>query len=109
MESSEDGWIYRSPEAQELEWWDRSIALPYDPLVWTAIEDLFSRRWFERLWVLQEIALANENAELYCGVDSISWYCLRRAIVALDGRPGVPASVKESVYMKRIIAYGKLG
>ncbi|EME89157.1 uncharacterized protein MYCFIDRAFT_86238 [Pseudocercospora fijiensis CIRAD86] len=109
VESSEDGWIYRSTEAQEPHWWDRSKALPYSQLQWTAIEDLFSRSWFRRLWVLQEIGLANQSAMLYCGVDSISWYCLRRAIVALDGRPGVPASVKESVYMKRIIAYGKLG
>ncbi|KAI1075934.1 heterokaryon incompatibility protein-domain-containing protein [Whalleya microplaca] len=38
-----------------------------------ALRDLFSRSYFRRVWVLQEVALAAHKATLICGDKSISW------------------------------------
>jgi hypothetical protein len=39
---------------------------------WKAIEKLLSRRWFHRVWVLQEVALSNRLV-IYCGDDEFLW------------------------------------
>lgn len=39
---------------------------------WEALNDLFSRSWFQRMWVVQELALSND-AEMICGRFSIPW------------------------------------
>jgi hypothetical protein len=36
------------------------------------LDDIFGRAWFTRLWIIQEIALA-ESATLFCGRESIEW------------------------------------
>ncbi|KAM7194417.1 Heterokaryon incompatibility protein (HET) domain containing protein [Naviculisporaceae sp. PSN 640] len=43
-----------------------------------AIEDLLTRPWFKRLWVVQEIQLARD-AFVYCGMDKIPWNWLWQA------------------------------
>jgi len=40
---------------------------------WTAFLSLMQRQWFERLWTLQEIQLA-QNASLLCGKGSVDWH-----------------------------------
>jgi len=40
---------------------------------------LFCRPWFERLWVRQEISLADESALVACGSRSVLWQVFRRA------------------------------
>ena len=42
-----------------------------DPL-WHAIGDLLGRRWFTRLWVIQEVVLAS-NIVIVCGSKRITW------------------------------------
>lgn len=39
---------------------------------WAALSELMRRPWFNRRWIIQEIALAKE-ATLYCGEDNVSW------------------------------------
>src|SRR5205085_453853 len=53
-----------------------------------AIYHLLCRPWFERLWVRQEILLANSNALVMCGSREILWERLRNgwACVALKSR-----------------------
>ncbi|KAM7210329.1 Heterokaryon incompatibility protein (HET) domain containing protein [Rhypophila decipiens] len=41
------------------------------------------RSWFHRLWVLQEIQLANTSSIIQCGEDSIPWPVFRSAIELL--------------------------
>jgi hypothetical protein len=43
-----------------------------------ALEGLFTRAWFRRVWIVQEIAAARD-AILLCGRDSISWRDMCRA------------------------------
>ncbi|KAM7189731.1 Heterokaryon incompatibility protein (HET) domain containing protein [Rhypophila sp. PSN 637] len=53
---------------------------------WQVIEDLCQRSWFHRLWVLQEIQLANTSSILQCGEDSIPWPVFRSAIELLTSQ-----------------------
>ncbi|KAI0166725.1 heterokaryon incompatibility protein-domain-containing protein [Hypoxylon sp. FL1284] len=42
-----------------------------DP-IWVYVSRLFSRRWFARIWIVQEVALANELV-VVCGKHRLSW------------------------------------
>jgi Heterokaryon incompatibility protein (HET) len=42
-------------------------------------KELFSRRWFQRGWVLQEVALA-KHAVVHCGQDTVSWNNLKAIV-----------------------------
>ena len=65
------------------EWTDRTKPLPYGEKELLAIESLLSRSWFERLWIRQEIRLANSNALLMCGHDNVPWQTFRNAVFCL--------------------------
>ena len=73
------------PASQKAEphWSDMSKALPYDHEEFLAINEILSRPWFDRLWVQQEIRLANRAAIFMCGVHFIDWQSLRKAIKCL--------------------------
>jgi len=67
--------------ARALEFIERLLQLEgFDPLTqdpgstaeWAALHNLMQRPWFNRRWIVQEIALAR-SATLYCGDQSISW------------------------------------
>ena len=68
-------------------WEDDEVPLPFGLDVWESLVLLFRRSWFGRLWVWQEIRLANERAVVYCGRRSILWQILRVARVFLQMRP----------------------
>ncbi|KAL2037799.1 hypothetical protein N7G274_009524 [Stereocaulon virgatum] len=53
---------------------------------WNAIIDLLNRSWFERLWVFQEVRLAN-TADVLCGDQLVSWEAFRRAVLLSYMRP----------------------
>jgi len=75
-----------SPNCTEFEWFHSTMSrmtLPYDDDTWQAINDLLGSSWFERLWIIQEIQLANRNSILLCGTDEIPWSLFRRAITFL--------------------------
>ena len=70
---------------------DRNIPLTLDQNSLKSLLMVISRPWFERLWVQQEIALANEHAVLFCGHDSITrrhfmdaLYCIRSKRLEID-------------------------
>jgi hypothetical protein len=46
---------------------------------WVSLFQLLRRSWFDRRWVLQEIALA-KDATLYCGEDSVPWDMFTSAV-----------------------------
>jgi Heterokaryon incompatibility protein (HET) len=69
----------RTPEAAHPDWFLSGSTLPYGDDIWRAILDVVSRSWFDRVWVVQEVQLANPTATLQCGYDSIRWGRFRRA------------------------------
>src|SRR3954468_12109272 len=49
-----------------------------DPATVTALENLFSRDWFVRVWIIQEIGVARASLVL-CGPDITGWDTLCEA------------------------------
>jgi hypothetical protein len=72
------------------EWFHSSGALPFDEDAWRAIHDLVSRPWFDRVWVVQELQLANPTATLQCGSDSLNWLHFCRAAWCLFRKRAPP-------------------
>ena len=54
-----------------------------DEETWKALVHLLNRAWFFRLWIWQEVFLAQDRAELVCGDSSMGWNCFRKAILFL--------------------------
>lgn len=53
-----------------------SCSLPGpDDGIWRGIGDLYSRSWFQRLWTVQEVALAQQTL-VYCGSKVVMWHHL---------------------------------
>lgn len=82
----------RSPNATEEHWHRSWYKLPYDNETWQAIHDFISRPWFERLWIWQEIQLANHRAVMQCGDEETSWSAFRRVILCLFPKKDLPSS-----------------
>ncbi|KAF2118819.1 heterokaryon incompatibility protein-domain-containing protein [Lophiotrema nucula] len=78
-----------APEA-DTTWFRAAVDLPYSDAEWSAIQDIISRRWFDRLWVLQEITLANSKAVVQCGDYVMSWTRLRNALAPLTDKHNLP-------------------
>ncbi|KAF1848611.1 HET-domain-containing protein [Cucurbitaria berberidis CBS 394.84] len=59
---------------------ERSISAPSGPFAeaWKAFDDLFEREYWQRVWVIQEIA-ASSQVLVCCGQESISWSDLETA------------------------------
>jgi hypothetical protein len=87
VEYTIDGWFLQHPKAAEKEWFHRNASLPYNENVWTALEKLFERAWFERLWVVQEIALGNRHSVIQCGHVVVPWPLFRKAVRVLSSKP----------------------
>lgn len=79
----------------EPHWSEKFNDLPFGNEEQEAITDILSRPWFERLWVKQEIRLANCHAIVMSGFDVIAWQCLRKAVFCLDHKR--LSSVKKSL------------
>jgi hypothetical protein len=78
-----DMWMFCTPDSEEPYWCEANCKLPYDERTWEAISELLARPWFTRVWVIQEIQLANHDAVMQCGAHEISWSNFRKAIVTL--------------------------
>ncbi|KAK7217168.1 hypothetical protein V2G26_005171 [Clonostachys chloroleuca] len=75
--------INLKPEAAALVT-DMETNLPLSPQQWTSLEALLSRSWFRRLWVRQEILLANKDTIAMVGKDSIPFLHFSGAIDLLS-------------------------
>lgn len=92
VEATVDGLKFPSPGTQEPTWVDDEVTPPYAEETWSAINHLLARSWFSRLWVVQEIALANRHAVAQCGEDVVEWALLRRAARTLYSKKQLPQS-----------------
>jgi Heterokaryon incompatibility protein (HET) len=79
-----------SPNSTHQLWHRSRCELPYNQATWQAILDIFNRPWFDRLWVTQEIHLANHRATMQCGYDQISWQHFRRAAMCTFAKRDIP-------------------
>jgi hypothetical protein len=57
----------------EQEFEDPTSSLSYTEREWLTIKKLFARSWFKRLWVRQEIVLANSSAIVVAGHSTTTW------------------------------------
>ncbi|PMD38576.1 HET-domain-containing protein [Hyaloscypha variabilis F] len=67
------------------EWYHRNHTLLYDVDTWSGIADLVNRPWYTRVWIWQEILLANQSTSiLLCGPAEISWATFKNSIMCLS-------------------------
>lgn len=92
MECSRADTMLRSPECQEPSWYRSAFQLPFSTTEWTAIHRLIERTWFERLWIWQEVHLANLRVTVHCGPDDVPFYNLRRALICLREKQKLPSA-----------------
>lgn len=97
LETGRDLTRYRSPGAVELDWFRAACPLPYAMETWEAIADLVHWDYFERLWIWQETQLANSQAIVVCGLDSIAWPRFRRAVSALTTKDLPLATLRQRI------------
>jgi hypothetical protein len=72
---------FSASRRNEPEWCGGKQALPFNQATWSAIGDLLSRDWFKRVWILQEISLADQaSAKVVCGFHEFFWSPMRAAI-----------------------------
>lgn len=71
------------PTSQEPELADQKITLPNDEADLRSIYHLFCRPWFERLWIRQEILLANPKAIVICGTTGVLWSAFRTGMACI--------------------------
>jgi hypothetical protein len=75
--------LLSSPNATEPEWYLAEHSLPYDEDTWHSIYELLMHPWFDRVWIVQEIQLANPKAIMQCGTEQVPWYFFRRGVICL--------------------------
>ncbi|KAG8525465.1 uncharacterized protein KY384_009109 [Bacidia gigantensis] len=56
---------------------------PFDPRPWVAINRLFQRPWWTRVWTVQEVILPQNSIDFLCGRKSVSWLALQRVSLML--------------------------
>ena len=87
-EIHEDSASSIDPKAS-LDFWQHSLSSPTSDasdLYRSAFEDLLQRRWFRRVWIIQEVASARA-AVIVCGWRSISTKTFVRMLSILDTTP----------------------
>ena len=65
------------------QWLQKPMPFTEDQRTLAAIESFLDRSWFKRLWIWQEVRLANVGTLMMCGRDFILWNTFRDAIVCL--------------------------
>lgn len=68
------------------EWYIPMFHLPYNEQVWLAISDILGSEWFKRLWIWQEISLANSKALVCCGHKSMLWTAFCNVVRCLHSK-----------------------
>jgi len=97
VELTNDNSLCATPGASRPNWYYPFSPLPLDMFsdtTWSSIRSLFSRAWFSRVWVVQEVALANKFTILHCGDYFLPWLDLRKAIGILRAKLSTPEEIK---------------
>ncbi|SPO00271.1 related to heterokaryon incompatibility protein [Cephalotrichum gorgonifer] len=86
---------FASPDAVEKRWYRAEVPLPYSASTWDAIQALFWRPYFERVWVTQEVILANPQAVVICGPHEAPWRNFVRAIICLGTKHDIAPGLRD--------------
>ena len=86
LEVTDNGMFCPAPRCTESFWYDPAHPLPYSNETWDTINDVLSRDWFSRLWVVQEIQLGSRYSIVQCGEDVMDWSHFRRAVISLNNK-----------------------
>ena len=65
------------------QWIEEPLPSAEDRKTLAAIRSFLDRSWFKRLWIWQEVRLADDGALMICGGDCTLWHTFRTAIVCL--------------------------
>lgn len=57
--------------AGEYPWQEGTCGLAFSQSTWAALDDLFARLWFGRVWTVQESVLANWDSAFQCGSSTL--------------------------------------
>lgn len=82
----------------------RSEGVIFDQVTKNAINSLFQRPWFRRLWILQEIQLAGPYSIILCGIDVVTWSAFRRSLQLLQIKN--PALIQEHRVNSHMFEFG---
>jgi hypothetical protein len=72
---------------------------------WNVLNDLFSRSYFERTWIAQEVLLS-WNATVVCGARRFSWLDLRNAVICVSTCPFLPIKNETRSYLQLMMLAG---
>ncbi|KAJ3566576.1 hypothetical protein NPX13_g7083 [Xylaria arbuscula] len=103
IEITSDNRAIPAPSSQFPQWRHQDQPLPYSSQEWSAINALFNRGWFERLWVVQESQLARDESLVCCGKHSMPLPLLQKAVACLHAKTHIPSAVRISVSRARIL------
>ena len=68
------------------DWANMDVCAPFTRDIYTSIFKFLDRHWFHRLWIWQEVCLAGNRAEIFCGHEILAWEKFRKAIASLSRR-----------------------
>lgn len=93
---------YRSVDCKEPAWHSSAFLLPYDEALWKAVYKIYTRPWFKRTWILQEIQLASPASIIKCGKFEAPWPLFRRAVLNISYKErGVPQCILDEAQVSR--------
>jgi hypothetical protein len=81
VEFTADNYIIPAPGCAMRDWFEFRRPFDIEPQAWKAIAHLIKRPYFKRLWIVQEIQMANRHSIVQCGGEEISWYHMRRGLL----------------------------
>lgn len=106
VETSKTSFVLPAPERRETDWWFSAPHIPRYDRRRQAIMDLIMRPFFQRLWIIQEMQLANHRAVVQAGDAQVPWYYVRRGLerswqISYDGHGPYPlTNVAHQVYQR---------
>ena len=71
---------------------------------WVALHSLMKRPWFNRRWIVQEVALAAQ-AKLYCGQDWVDWERFRIAVSLFNSAESRDQAISRTLTTLAISGY----
>jgi hypothetical protein len=82
IECTSDNLMVPTPNAKEKDRWYSPPQLAHGTR--EAILQLAERPYFRRLWIIQEVQTANQDAIFQCGELNVRWYWLRRGLTRIE-------------------------